>query len=505
MKKLVLMLLVSLLALTSCQPKNDNESKNDNNITIKTNQLASKEEAIRPTDGQDETVDSEDTEDFEPWVLEDFLGDLINDLNEEQKAAIELVMNKINEEEGKASYDDQVVSDLYDQVDDMLTTYLGFEDQEEEMEYEPWTAELYLGLDYEALTGDQIDQVNQYLDQINEAERDFDEGDYDEIQGLYTQLNQLLRDFGLRVAISSYAELIQLNPDAFTQEEADALLDLDQKMTDIYNEDPASQALDSLYEDLEAMLEKAGFDPVDIIDQVETGAMNYAIFQVEAGKVTFKGDASAIDPEDMKKYLFLVDQARKVVTQDQMTYIQYFVVNTDGPGNVLAYVSQENDTLTKWRMVLDLKDAFDSEGNYLQEYDETIVHEFGHIISLNSSQMQKQSTGTYENEEGNLKAESFLNQFYQTFWLDIAEDHKAAVDQDPDYGSYDFYDQHPDQFVSDYAATNPEEDFAETFRIFVYAQDAQGDDLKDMKVKWMFENDDLMAMRDHIRQVLNID
>jgi len=171
---------------------------------------------------------------------------------------------------------------------------------------------------------------------------------------------------------------------------------------------------------------------------------------------------------------------------------------------VLAYVRQENDELTKWRIVLDINDAFDAKGDYINEYDETIVHEFAHLLTLNASQMQKNSSNTYENEEGILTEDAYLNQFYQKFWLDIQGDFDEIVDAyDPDT-VYDFYDKYEDHFVTDYAATNPEEDIAESFRLFVCFDKPQGDEIKDEKVKWFYQFEELVELRERIRENLQL-
>jgi len=53
-------------------------------------------------------------------------------------------------------------------------------------------------------------------------------------------------------------------------------------------------------------------------------------------------------------------------------------------------------------------------------------------------------------------------------------EYTAALDQ--------FYVDHEDEFVSDYAATNPGEDIAESFATFVLKPAPSGDTLADQKV-----------------------
>jgi hypothetical protein len=59
-----------------------------------------------------------------------------------------------------------------------------------------------------------------------------------------------------------------------------------------------------------------------------------------------------------------------------------------------------------------------------------------------------------------------------------------------------------DQFVTDYAATNPAEDLAETFTIFVTEDRPTGDTIADQKVQLLWADADLVELRAQIRSAL---
>jgi hypothetical protein len=367
----------------------------------------------------------------------------------------------------------------------------------------PWSLEEYAGEAVFELTDLQWEEAEKALDQINKAESGVAQGK--EIKKLYQELDQLLRSYGFRVPIDSFETLTMVKPEAFTKIQKGKLISFEKQIQALEQEDPESEVLDELYNLMGELLETCGFDPTDVMDEIQMQSITLAKFTFERGKIVFVGDTEQIEESEMEKYRYLVNRAKTVIPRDQYHLVKYFLVNTDGKDEVLAYVSQENEESNKWRMVLDCNDAFDENGKYIQEYDETIVHEFGHLLSLNENQMQEMVTGTYENEDGILAEKSYLNEFFQEFWVDVYEEHQELVDPEDQSGdsAYAFYEKHQDWFVSDYAATNPEEDFAETFRVFICKEKPSGEQKQDQKVLWMYEQKELVTMREQIRQRLN--
>jgi hypothetical protein len=62
-----------------------------------------------------------------------------------------------------------------------------------------------------------------------------------------------------------------------------------------------------------------------------------------------------------------------------------------------------------------------------------------------------------------------------------------------------FYEEHKDRFVTDYAASNPGEDLAETFTHFVIEDRPTGDSIADQKVQLLWADPDMVSLRDQIR------
>ncbi len=63
---------------------------------------------------------------------------------------------------------------------------------------------------------------------------------------------------------------------------------------------------------------------------------------------------------------------------------------------------------------------------------------------------------------------------------------------------YAFYQKYSDQFVDDYATTDPSEDMAETFAYFVYSPKPAGDTIRDQKILFFYDYPELIQARDQI-------
>ena len=497
MRKWLIAVLVAVLLITGCQTQEQttdvkreleqavNVQQNDDGASVKT----SEEESFSG---------------MEAWTLESFLGDSAERLTADQSLVVQSYLDQINElEQDFDESQEKQLNYLYDSLMQELESF-GIDVSEfAEEAFEPWTPETYILLGYEKLNEEQLQEVQLFLDRINEAEAQGQ--DQETVRELYLELNALLRDFGLQVPVDSMKTVTEVYADAFTDSQKERLIELENELNALDQDDEAQDKALQLQEEIEVLLNQCGLNAEQIFEEMETGSISLADFKVNDKGLELSGDGSQMSEGELEMYRQLVSRASLLIPDDQEKWLYRFGVNTDGKDNVLAYVNPQDDNLIRWSMVLDAKDAFDENGKYMEEYDETIVHEFGHLISLHASQMQEQSEGTYENEEGILAKQSYLNQFYQTFWTDIAREFKETVDPMDTSGqsALAFYDKHVDQFVSDYAATNPEEDFAETFRVFVFGEKPSGKEVKEQKVKWMYEQAELVQLRSQILNQIN--
>jgi hypothetical protein len=100
-------------------------------------------------------------------------------------------------------------------------------------------------------------------------------------------------------------------------------------------------------------------------------------------------------------------------------------------------------------------------------------------------------------------ADSYVDDFYNRFWLDINDEWQKADalqydtdDYTPYYNAlYAFYKEHQDQFVDDYSATHPTEDIAESFAYFVFEPKPTGNSIKEQKIAFFYEYPELVELR----------
>ncbi len=228
------------------------------------------------------------------------------------------------------------------------------------------------------------------------------------------------------------------------------------------------------------------------------------------------------DLRDEQKDVTLQTEAWDVFTtiipaQDRQMVVQYNVF-TDGVSNTLAAVDQRHDDPTKWILEIDVADLNDKDALLF-----TLVHEYAHLLTLDASQVipdqqivddplnlslqeeKDAACSTFFTGTGCSYADSYINAFYDRFWVDINDEWKKIDmlqygEDDILYfdGLYTFYRTHQDQFVDDYSTTHPDEDIAESFAYFVFSPKPTGVSIKEQKISFFYEYPELVQLREHI-------
>ena len=188
-----------------------------------------------------------------------------------------------------------------------------------------------------------------------------------------------------------------------------------------------------------------------------------------------------------------------LIPADGRQQIVQFMVFTDGEDETLAYVEPLADDLKQWRLALDIADTKDT-----QDLTMTLIHEYGHVLTLNSAQITggQEACSTYQNQEGCTLPQSYLNIFIDEFWGELMDEY-LEIDSIQDDNAYynaldDFYAKYQDQFVTDYAATNPEEDIAESWAYFILHPRPAGDTIAEQKILFFYDYPELVALREEI-------
>ncbi|MBT3338635.1 MAG: hypothetical protein HN975_06855 [Anaerolineae bacterium] len=196
-------------------------------------------------------------------------------------------------------------------------------------------------------------------------------------------------------------------------------------------------------------------------------------------------------------------------------FVSHYVVMTDGIGGTLAAVEQNPADPYTWMLSVDISDT-----ENLRELTFTLIHEYGHLLTLNPQQVEvdeyifnnpddedayyeaEVSCATYFTGEGCANNDSYFYLFFNEFWTDIYtewSDIQYIEDEDAYYAaSDDFYFAYEDQFVTDYAVTNPGEDIAESWAFFVTQAKPTGNTLAEKKVLFFYEFPELVSLREEI-------
>ena len=196
--------------------------------------------------------------------------------------------------------------------------------------------------------------------------------------------------------------------------------------------------------------------------------------------------------QDEAKHLAMFDFYTRLIPRENRHRIVEFEVfygNNDLAGYVVPI---DNDDLSRWKMGLAIETATDiTDIDFTNFFTYLTLHEFGHVLTLNESQVNvfQGNCSEYHTGEGCSNANSYINQLFELGWEDIAPNGE---------GGGDLYNRHSDRFVSDYAATNPGEDVAEVFATFITEGRRGGNSIADQKVNQMFDRPELVDMRDKI-------
>lgn len=150
----------------------------------------------------------------------------------------------------------------------------------------------------------------------------------------------------------------------------------------------------------------------------------------------------------------------------------------------------------KWvlRINLGFSDERDAKKNLIY----SLVHEYAHIFSLNDTQVDGFVEGECPNlfiSEGCANPGSYIDDFENAFWADLDADPDSE-----DFGGY--YENAEDDFVTEYAATNAIEDFAETFAHYVLKDTTEFEGVAADKIQFMVDSSDIKSEVQRIRKAL---
>jgi len=216
----------------------------------------------------------------------------------------------------------------------------------------------------------------------------------------------------------------------------------------------------------------------------------------------------------------------QVVPPRYMNDVVWFTIFTDGIEWLEMDVFLEQDS-QKWSLLFDIQDWY-----CLGDLDEdrvkfTMIHEFGHMLSLGPSEIdvdfELYDLGWEEDDTlndvilekeqacetgiittyGCTKEDSYINAFAQKFQVDKYSDsinfHYQIYSNEWTENLWNYYTEHEDEYVTDYAASSTQEDFAETFTFFILSEKPQGNSVLEQKILFFYDYAELIEIRDFIR------
>lgn len=205
-------------------------------------------------------------------------------------------------------------------------------------------------------------------------------------------------------------------------------------------------------------------------------------------------------------------QIYEVLPKEMMDkYVKELELITDGKEETLAGVKATDESNTHWNFGIDPADLPKGKITANQDFMHTLIHEFGHVLTLNNTQIEPSEADyqvgedRYLTMEGLAFKESYINQFVQEFWY--KEDRIEIWDEIQNIQNERkridritlFYLNNKNAFFTAYAAESPEEDIAESWTFFILKDRPHNDKTElHKKLLFFYRFEELVAMRSEI-------
>lgn len=234
---------------------------------------------------------------------------------------------------------------------------------------------------------------------------------------------------------------------------------------------------------------------------------NQAIYSIQWDKITLiKGEESDQHTEIWKLFISLIPK-------DYRWDLLEFGVNNDPDWDTFAFVQQNAFNNSGWDLYVNLAAFYNLNGELnMQESIYTLIHEFAHIHTLNKKQVKYFPVDASDQVIMNFQSKcitnfimewclfknAYLESFINLYWKENFTKLQKYPEQE-----FDFYSWNESEFVSSYAATNPWEDIAETFTMFILKTKPQGNSVADQKILFFYNYPDLVKLRNIMKSRLD--
>ena len=253
---------------------------------------------------------------------------------------------------------------------------------------------------------------------------------------------------------------------------------------------------DAVTTDAGADADASAFSDVDCSQEALNGGDDeylftsaYVVNDGQLGELCFGDDnATILDAWDS---LAAITPAGQL---GDLTLFGGFEPDGDEAADTMAFVNTVDVDGNSFQMSINTIEAVADPDELLL----TLAHEFTHVFTASPMQLDRtdeaiDDCNTYFNGEGCYADDSLM-----LVWIDAFWEPEVLASMDVEVDSPDDADErcgNDDGFFGSYAATSPEEDFAEAFSAFVFRLDAVTDGQAE-RLSWIEEQPGLIEFRD---------
>ncbi len=214
--------------------------------------------------------------------------------------------------------------------------------------------------------------------------------------------------------------------------------------------------------------------------------------------------------DDIEAHQFLWELFAAVIPAEiRFDIIRFSIFFTDDGRT--AFVESVAEQGFEWVLGINFFEVLEyEETGDVEELLDTVLHEFGHVFTLGTGEVipdfyvirnpddeaaEREASAncdTYFTGDGCSLEDSSLSLFIEYFWADIIEEFGEDVDPE------ELYMRYPDDFITEYAATDPMEDIAESWAQFVLKPPPLDDSIAAAKVNFFYEFPELVELREVI-------
>jgi hypothetical protein len=262
------------------------------------------------------------------------------------------------------------------------------------------------------------------------------------------------------------------------------------------------QLIDNLLKQIEVL--EARLEDKTFVSRVEISPENMGdkVVTEETYKIRRASDVSEIMNREHREYFARVFELFPDEYDEKIRKLEVF---DPDKSNFDAYVETIAPDHEYWSYAVNGEIIAEEEakGN-----TELIIHELSHLVSYEEVLGVPKPANTrchvYFKVHGCPQENSYLGQFIEEFWgnSDLNRAKEFADSRDAIDAAEEYFELYKNEYVTDYAALGPEEDFAESFTFFVLGESPKRGTLANEKVDFFSGYQELNSIKAEVASEL---